>query len=81
MTSFAIGAATVTRIEETYEPNFDATKFFPDWRPETVQQHMDWMLPDHYDASSGFFRVRSDERAVARTGTGGWEEAGVRRRP
>ena len=29
MTSFAIGAATVTRIEETYEPNFDAAKFFP----------------------------------------------------
>ena len=57
MTSFAIGAATVTRIEETYEPNFDAVKFFPDWRPETVQQHKDWMLPHHYDASSGFLKL------------------------
>ena len=34
MTTFAIGAATVTRIEETYEPNFAAAKFFPDWRSE-----------------------------------------------
>ena len=39
MTSFAIGAATVTRIEETYEPNFEAAKFFPDWRSEMVEQH------------------------------------------
>ena len=53
MTTFAIGAATVTRIEETYELNFDAAKFFPDWRPETVQQHKGLgMLPHHYDASS-----------------------------
>ena len=57
MTSFAIGAATVTRIEETYEPNFDAAKFFPDWRAETVQQHKDWMLPHHYDASSGSLKL------------------------
>jgi SAM-dependent methyltransferase len=33
MTSFTVGAATITRIEETYEPDFDATGFFPDWRP------------------------------------------------
>jgi hypothetical protein len=33
MTSFTVGAATITRIEETYEPNFDATEFFPDLRP------------------------------------------------
>ena len=37
MTTFAIGAATVTRIEESYEPNFDAAKFFPDWRSEVVE--------------------------------------------
>ena len=30
MDTFTIGAATVTRIEESYEPNFDATMFFKD---------------------------------------------------
>ena len=61
MTTFAIGAATVTRIEETYEPNFEAATFFPDWRSEVVEQHRDWMLPHHYDALSGFltFSVHS----------------------
>ena len=29
MTEVKIGGATVTRIEETYEPNFDASEIFP----------------------------------------------------
>ena len=29
MTEVKLGAATVRRIEETYEPNFDAKMFFP----------------------------------------------------
>jgi glyoxylase-like metal-dependent hydrolase (beta-lactamase superfamily II) len=53
MNAVKIGDATVTRIEETYEPNFIAAKFFPDWRPQIVEEHRDWMLPNHYDPASG----------------------------
>ena len=38
MTEVKLGAATVRRIEESYEPNFDAKMFFPDWKPEVVQR-------------------------------------------
>ena len=41
MTDVKLGDATVQRIEESYEPNFDAKMFFPDWTPEVVQQHRD----------------------------------------
>ena len=33
MTEVKLGAATVQRIEESYEPNFDAKMFFPDSKP------------------------------------------------
>jgi glyoxylase-like metal-dependent hydrolase (beta-lactamase superfamily II) len=56
MTAVKIGGATVTRIEESYAPIFDATKFFPDWRPNVVDEHRDWMVPDHYDPTSGFLK-------------------------
>ena len=38
MTEVKLGAATVQRIEESYEPNFDAKMFFPDWQPGVVQR-------------------------------------------
>ena len=57
MVTVNIGAATVTRIEETYEPNFDAAKFFPDWQPEVVDEHRHWMVPDHYDADTAFIKL------------------------
>lgn len=57
MTTFNVGGATVTRIEESYEPNFDAARFFPDWRPEIVQEHLGWMVPDHYDPASASLRL------------------------
>ena len=38
MVEVKLGAATVKRIEESYEPNFDAKMFFPDWTPEVVQR-------------------------------------------
>jgi len=57
MDAVKIGDATVTRIEETYEPNFDAAKFFSDWRPEIVEKHRDWMLPNHFDPASGMIKL------------------------
>ena len=57
MSTFTIGAAKITRIEETYEPNFDAKWFFPDWQPDVVERHRDWMLPNHYDPASGKLKL------------------------
>jgi hypothetical protein len=57
MTEVKLGGATVQRIEESYEPNFDAKMFFPDWQPGVVQQHRDWLLPNHYDEPSGSLKL------------------------
>jgi glyoxylase-like metal-dependent hydrolase (beta-lactamase superfamily II) len=57
VSTFTIGAAKITRIEETYEPNFDATWFFPDWQPDVVERHREWMLPNHYDPASGKLKL------------------------
>ena len=57
MSTFTIGAATITRIEESYEPNFDAYTFFPDWQPDVVERHRAWMVPHHYDPASGRLKL------------------------
>ena len=54
MVEVKLGAATATRIEESYEPNFEAPKFFADWTPEVVKQHRDWLVSKHYAADSNF---------------------------
>ena len=57
MVEVKLGAATATRIEESYEPNFDAKVFFPDWTPEVVREHGGWMSPNHYDEASGWLKL------------------------
>jgi glyoxylase-like metal-dependent hydrolase (beta-lactamase superfamily II) len=57
MNTYKIGQATVSRIEETYEPNFEAAKFFADWRTEEVERHREWMLPAHFDPPSGKLKL------------------------
>lgn len=57
MARLRIGAAIAARVEETYEPNFNAVKFFPDWDPAVVQEHGGWLSPDHYDPASGFLKL------------------------
>ena len=57
MTQLKIGAALATRIEESYEPNFNAVKFFPDWDPAVLQEHAEWLSPAHYDPASGFLKL------------------------
>src|SRR5690348_14504227 len=49
MVELKLGDATVTRIEESYEPNFEAQKFFPAWNADVVRRHRDWLSPNHYD--------------------------------
>ena len=46
-TTAKIGAAKVTRIEESYGHFFEAKTFFADWRDELVAGHIDWIVPDH----------------------------------
>jgi glyoxylase-like metal-dependent hydrolase (beta-lactamase superfamily II) len=57
MVELKLGGATVSRIEESYEPNFEATRFFPDWDLGVARQHRDWLAPDHYDEASGFLKL------------------------
>jgi len=57
MTEVKLGGATVRRIEETYEPNFDAKFFFPDWDAEIARRHRDLLVPDHYDEASGYLKL------------------------
>ena len=57
MTQLRIGAAIAARIEESYEPNFNAVRFFPDWDPAVLQAHADWLVPDHYDPVSGMLKL------------------------
>ena len=57
MTTVTIGAAKLTRIEELYAADWDAPAFFPDWRPELVQDHLGWMAPDHYDRGKNCLKL------------------------
>src|SRR3954454_18056293 len=57
MTIATVGAAKITRIEETYGFFFEAKQFFADWRDEIVAEHMNWMVPDHYDPKSGYLKL------------------------
>ncbi len=52
-----IGAAEVMRIEESYAPNFDAARFFPDWREESIAPHLAWMAPHHYDPEQRWLKL------------------------
>ena len=31
--------------------------FFPDWTPEVVQQHRDWLIPNHYEEASNSLKL------------------------
>jgi glyoxylase-like metal-dependent hydrolase (beta-lactamase superfamily II) len=57
MTEVKIGGGTAVRIEESYEPNFVAKTFFADWRPEVVEEHRAWMVPNHYDEATASLKL------------------------
>jgi glyoxylase-like metal-dependent hydrolase (beta-lactamase superfamily II) len=56
MTSFKIGNAAVTRIEEHFFTDFKAATFFPEWRPAVVAEHRHWLVPEHYNEAAGTLR-------------------------
>jgi len=57
MTTATIGAAKITRIEETYGHFFAANKFFAEWSDEAAAEHLSWMAPNHYDPATGFLKI------------------------
>jgi glyoxylase-like metal-dependent hydrolase (beta-lactamase superfamily II) len=57
MTTFTVGKATITRIEETYLPTYDIKHIFPEWNAELAAKHARWMAPHHYEAASGLIKL------------------------
>lgn len=55
MTLFAIGATTIDRVEEAHGPAFPPKMLLPDWDPEILKEHGDWLLPRHYHARTDRF--------------------------
>lgn len=54
---FKIGQATVTRVEETYVPNYQLRDIFPDFSDAHLAEHKHWLAPNHYDADSGQIKL------------------------
>jgi len=48
-----IGNAEVFRIEEYHGLGFPPQAFLPDWDDRLVEEHLHWMVPDHYVPSEG----------------------------
>ncbi|MBQ74319.1 MAG: MBL fold metallo-hydrolase [Gammaproteobacteria bacterium] len=53
MQHWNLGNTRITRIEELTGPLFDPVTFFPDYSPEIVEKHRDWIYPNHIDSVSG----------------------------
>ncbi len=55
MTQFQIGAASVTRIEESSGLGFQAKILLPNWHTGAVAQHRDWLVPGHFNVEKQRF--------------------------
>jgi glyoxylase-like metal-dependent hydrolase (beta-lactamase superfamily II) len=53
MTVFSVGKATISRIEETYQPVYDPKQLFPEFTDEIYAEHEHWLAPNHYDRETG----------------------------
>ena len=52
MSVFKVGKATVTRIEETYQPIYTPAELFPEWTDAHLAEHEHRLVPNHYDPDS-----------------------------
>ena len=52
-----VGAAKITRIEETYGATYPLRRIFPDCTDELLALHREWLAPHHYDADSGLIKL------------------------
>ncbi|MEH2478036.1 glyoxylase-like metal-dependent hydrolase (beta-lactamase superfamily II) [Nitrobacteraceae bacterium AZCC 2146] len=62
----AVGDVTVTRVEEQCGPGFAPDFLFPDWTPDVLERHRNWMVPDFFDEAQGKF-IASIHTWVVRT--------------
>lgn len=53
MSTIAIGAFAVARIEELSGPLFSPERLLPDWHDEAIAPHRHWLEPHYFDAASG----------------------------
>jgi hypothetical protein len=57
MTVFAVGRASIARIEETYLPIYRPGDIFPEWNDAIAAEHASWLAPDHYDAEKNLIKL------------------------
>lgn len=58
MSVFKLGkAATITRIEETYQPVYTPKQLFAGWTDEHLREHEHWLAPNHYDPATGKMKL------------------------
>lgn len=54
---FVVGAAKITRIEETYGATYPLRQIFPECTDEILDMHKGWIAPHHYDAGTGRIKL------------------------
>jgi glyoxylase-like metal-dependent hydrolase (beta-lactamase superfamily II) len=57
MTVFAVGRASIARIEETYLPIYPPGDIFPQWNDAIAAEHASWLAPAHYDAEKNLIKL------------------------
>jgi glyoxylase-like metal-dependent hydrolase (beta-lactamase superfamily II) len=57
MTTFTVGKASITRIEETYLPVYRPGDLFPEWNGEIFARHKHWLAPSHYEPASDLIKL------------------------
>ena len=64
---FSVGKATITRIEETYQPVYEPKELFPEFTDEIHEEHAHWLAPNHYDPASGQDEAQRPQLAACRS--------------
>ncbi len=57
MSTFKVGDAGVTRVEESYGPTYALTQIFPEAKENVVAEHLQWLAPNHYEADTGLIKL------------------------
>jgi glyoxylase-like metal-dependent hydrolase (beta-lactamase superfamily II) len=57
MSVFAVGRASIARIEETYLPVYPPRDIFPEWNDKIAAEHAGWLAPNHYDPALGLIKL------------------------
>jgi len=52
-----LGEFGLSRVIEIENSHLPATQVFPDWDPEAVRPHLDWMVPRHFDPERGSLSI------------------------